>query len=131
MSNDMLNLLNYLYNDFTVSFVICLSGAIIKDLIDTYKNNTKINIKQIILATIFTTILLCAIKVYIDINFNIYILICIVSGMWGDEILRLFTNSTIVVLILKKVLKLISNPISDLISDTIDDIEKKEEDHKE
>lgn len=131
MSNDMLNLLNYLYNDFTVSFVICLSGAIIKDLIDTYKNNTRINIKQIILATIFTTILLCAIRVYIDINFNIYILVCIVSGMWGDEILRLFTNSTIVVLILKKVLKLISNPVSDLISETIDDIEKKEEDHKE
>lgn len=123
MSNDMLNLLNYLYNDFTVSFVICLCGAIIKDVIDTYKNSTKINIRQIILSTIFTTILLCAIRVYITIEFNIYILVCIVAGMWGDSILQAFTNSTIIITILKKILKSINDPLSNVISHTIDELE--------
>ena len=124
MSEDMLNLLNYLYNDFAVSFVICLCGSLIRDAIDTYKNNTKINIRILTVYSVFSTILLCAIRAYMNMDFNIYIFICILIGMWSNSIVNTFTNSKIVLLLLKKLLKNIKDPVAKAISDTTEEIEK-------
>lgn len=131
MSEDMLNLLNYLYNDFAVSFVICLCGSIIRDMLNSYKNNTKINIKKIIIYGKFSTILLCAVRAYIDIEFNIYIFICILAGMWSDSIVNFFTNSKIMLFLLNRILKNIDDPISKAVSDATDEISKKESDEDE
>lgn len=132
MSKDMLDLLNYMYNDFAITFVMCLCGALIKDVFETYKNTTKINVRNIILTSIFTTIVLCAIRVSIDIQFNVYILVCVVSGMWGDAIVNVFTNSEIMIIFFKKIVKTINNPLSDAIDDTIKELEKEEDkDHKD
>lgn len=126
MSEDMLNLLNYLYNDFAVTFVICLCGAIIKDTMDTYKNINKINIKRVIFSTIFVTILLCAIRVLIDVKFNIYIFICVVAGMWGYIVLDAFSNAKFMLIFLKKIAKGSNSTLGNTISDVLEETEKEE-----
>lgn len=121
MSNDIFNLLNYLYNDFAVSFVICLCGAIIKDVIDTYKNTTKIKIEKIIFSSIFIAVLLCAINGYINIEFNIYIFVCLLTGLWSENIIKIFTSSKIILIFLNKFLSNFADPLFKSISDTIDE----------
>lgn len=118
-------LLNYLFNDFAVTFIACLFGSILKDGLDTMNKGNKINIKKIIISSLFGTVLLCGIDSYFKVSFNIYILICVLVGMWGFCILKACSNSGIMLVLLKHILGNIKDPVTKALKDTVDEIEDK------
>ena len=85
----------------------------------------KINIKKIIISSLFGTVLLCGIDSYFKVSFNIYILICVLVGMWGFCILKACSNSGIMLVLLKHILGNIKDPVTKALKDTVDEIEDK------
>lgn len=92
-------LLDYLYNKFAITFVLCLIGAFIKECAKEYNNPIEkkekrnvLNMKIVLSSSIFCTFLMCAIAEYANIQFTIYALICVIAGMWSSIIIRAAMN---------------------------------------
>ena len=54
----LVSLLDWLYQDYSIIFLLCLLGSFTHDIYDTAKNNTKINVKSIISSSLICSILL-------------------------------------------------------------------------
>ena len=122
-------ILDYIYH-YTLTFFICLLGAFIKDCYDTMvKNNIRIKISKILISALFSSVVICTVDSYMNMNFPLYVFVSIFLGLWGFNLLEIILNSKIVLVAMKNIFKHISNPISKGISDTITEI--KEEDKKD
>ena len=72
---------------------------------------------------------MCAVKDYIDIAFSIYVLACVIIGMWSTRIISLVADSKFMGKVTKRLLKSIANPVADAVSDVLDE-ENKNNDGK-
>lgn len=132
-TNIMGQLLNYIYNNYAIAFIMCLLGSFIKDAIDGLNNSNTLNIKKIFVSTIFSSFLAGAASDWIKlkISFGGYLFICLIIGMWGFWILKCASNSSIMYIFFKKLFKNLSGPLAKSISDAaneIDNVEKKNKD---
>lgn len=122
--------LDYFYNNFAVTFVLCCMGVAIRNIVnESNTNNNKISITKTMASSIFSTTLVCAVNEYIDISFNTYALVCVLIGIWSAKIISLATNSKFMGKIVSKFLKGISSPIMKAVSDTLIE-EDKDSDNK-
>lgn len=129
----MNNILSYIYM-YAFTFVVCLLGCFVKDIYETIKKNTRINILKIFISAVFVSFILCAVESYIEIPFAVYIFASFASGLWGFVILENAFNIKVVTIVIKNVFKRVSNPIFKGLSDSIEEIkeeEKKSEKEKE
>ena len=124
-------LLDYLYNRFLISFLICMIVIIIREYTNNSlikKEHSTIPITRILCSSILATVLACALIEYIHMTFSLYIVFCILSGVWSDKILKIITNNMVVKIFFKNFLSLItSKEVSEAMDKTIDEIEKIEE----
>lgn len=135
MHNISLNdILEYLYDRFILTFVLCLIGAIIRETMNTMKL-TSIDIKRMMASVIMSSTLMCIIVDYIELQFSIYVSVCIVVGVWSPFIMKLILNSKIMAKILSGVLSNVKNPIaeevSEAITDAAEEVEKENTKDKE
>lgn len=124
-------LLEYLYNKFAVTFILCLIGAFLKQstLNSSSRKVSKIKISSLLSPAIFSTILICAISEYLEVSFSVYAVICVLAGMWSSILLKLFLSISFIKKIVAMLLRNIAGPISKYskeIAEELDDIEKEE-----
>lgn len=120
-------LLNWIYQKFSLIFVICLLGCFIRDLMDTMKNCTKINIKQDIISAFACSIILAAVLDDVLISFSEYIFICFFTGIWSFKILEYILNWKFAKILLKNLFKIIESNIGKAFNNTIDELDKKDD----
>lgn len=106
-------LLEFLYNEFAVTFIFCFVGSWIREAMRLKKKDESkiLNIKKIATSTVFSTFLMCACAGYIDLPFEVYAAISVICGMWGIVIINIVINGKFISKIAVKLAKKISDPI--------------------
>lgn len=114
-------LLDYLYNKFAITFVFSLVGVSIRNITIIGKNTTaRFKLKSLVATSIFSTVVLCAIGEYFKVSFSVYVLICILGGIWSSKMLQLVTDNKFMSKFLANLLKRISSPVTGALSDTLE-----------
>lgn len=121
-------LLDYIYNRFAVTLVLCSVGVVIKNIINDISYKRKVSIGKTVASSMFSTVLMCAVKDYIDITFSVYVLTCVIVGMWSTKIISLVADSKFMGKVTKRLLKSIASPVADAVSDVLDEEENKNND---
>lgn len=114
-------LLDYLYHRFSITFILTMLGVVIRILMSSVSSKQKVSIGEVLASTMFSTILMCAIAEAIQIAFTLYVLICVVAGMWSTKIVNLAMNSKFMTKLVTKYLKNIAGPVAKTLTDTLDD----------
>lgn len=121
-------LLDYLYNKFTVTFILSIIGISIKEVVYNVNAGQRISISKVLASTIFSTIIMCAVRECIDLSFGVYVLLCVVASMWSPKLISLAMNTKVIGAIIKKCVKVtLSETIADTIEDVIDEETKAAE----
>lgn len=123
-------LLDYLYNNFAITFVFSLIGVSVGQIARNVSKNNAIKIKRVIASAVFSTVVLCAVNEYFKVSFSIYVLICMIVGIWSDRLLRLVTNSKFMTKFITNLFKKIATPVTTAISETLEESEKEKSDKK-
>lgn len=127
-------LLDYLYHRFSITFILTMLGVVIRILMSSVSSKQKVSIGEVLASTMFSTILMCAIAEAIQIAFTLYVLICVVAGMWNTKIVNLAMNSKFMTKLVTKYLKNIAGPVAKTLTDTLDDenngVDKSKDDTK-
>ena len=128
-------LLEFLYNDFAITFIFCFIGAFIRRTIRYTKvegdrNVRVINTKKIVTSILFSTFLICAITEYIELPFNVFVILSVLCGMWGMEIVNIALNEQILMKFFIAFGSKFKNPIiksaSEITSEILEDMEEEE-----
>ena len=122
-------LLSYLYGSFLVTYVLCIIGTLIKEILSSSKKKKKISIKGLIFVPIPVTAIICAARDMHHINFSLYVLICLAGGAGSGYVANIFINNKIVAYAVKAGASVLSdNKLLNVLSEMFD---QQEEDEKE
>ena len=95
-------LLSYLYGSFLVTYVLCIIGILVKEILSSSKRKSKkISIKGIIFVPIPVTAIICAARDMYHVNFSLYVLICLAGGAGSGYVANIFVNNRIVAYMVK------------------------------
>ena len=114
-------LLDYIYNKFALPFLITILGVVIRTLMSNVSAKQKVSIGKVLASTVFSTILMCAIRELIPFTFTVYVLVCVIVGMWSMKIVNLVMDSKFMTKFISKYLKSIAGPVAKSLSDALDD----------
>lgn len=118
-------LLEFLYNKFMVTFILCFIGSITREAFNAIKMS-RMNIKKLLASTIVASFILCAVLDYVEIPFSIYTVICIVCGIWSQSVLKTIMHTKFITLCLGRILKKIKEPLIEELSDVIEEMNEDE-----
>lgn len=122
-------LLSYLYGSFLVTYVLCIIGTLIKEILSSSNKKKKISIKGLIFVPIPVTAIICAARDMHHINFSLYVLICLAGGAGSGYVANIFINNKIVAYAVKAGANVLSdNKLLNVLSEMFD---QQEEDEKE
>ena len=124
-------LLDYLYNRFAVTLVLCSIGVMLRNVTNDFSYKRKVSLGKTVASSVFSTVLMCAVRDYIDIAFGIYVLICLLVGMWSTKLISLVADSKFMGKVTKRLLKNLANPVAEAVSDVLDEEENKKKDDKD
>jgi hypothetical protein len=124
-------LIDYLYNKFLMAFVISLLGAFTRDVMDTYKNLSKINISKVVCSSIFSSVILSAIIDIVNWNFSVHVVVCFFTGLWSHKLLEFVMDWNIVKTFLVNILKNTKGTVAQSISETIKEVDDKDNSKEE
>ena len=82
-------------------------------------------------SVVVASTIMCVVADNIKISFTIYIVLCMVIGLWAEQILNLIMNTKFMIRLLKKITSSMKDPLVKSISSTIDEMEKEEEQNKD
>ena len=121
-------LLSYLYGSFLVTYVLCIIGTLIKEILSSSsKKKKKISIKALIFVPIPVTAIICAARDIHHINFSLYVLICLAGGAGSGYIANIFINNRIVAYAVKAGANVLSdNKLLNVLSEMFDQQEEEE-----
>ena len=114
-------LLDYIYNKFALTFLITILGVVMRTLMSNVSAKQKVSIGKVLASTVFSTILMCAIRELISFTFTVYVLVCVIVGMWSMKIVSLVMDSKFMTKFISKYLKSIAGPVAKSLSDALDD----------
>lgn len=117
-------LLDYIYNRFAVTYLMCFIGVIIGYVFKImYKDLKKLgpaSAAKMALQSVLITVILCAVQDYASIkSFNAYMLLCIFMGMWSPLIMNAITNVKLIKLFIVNISKRVKDPVIKAIGDTV------------
>lgn len=126
-SISLTGLLYYIYNRFAVTYLMCFLGVMIGRVVQvSYSNNNKkkhapINGTYLALQGALITVIMCALQDYLKIeSFNIYVLFCVLFGVWSPMIVGVITNIKFVKHFIVNISKKIKDPVIEAVGETID-----------
>lgn len=126
---NLIALLDFLYDEFAITFVVCCLGLIIKESTLSVKQRKLISIPRVILGTLFAAIVACALNDKLKLPLATYILFCLVLGIWSKSLLDIITNGKIVGALIKAITIIAFKVPEEKVDEVIDDIvETMEED---
>lgn len=119
-------LLSYLYGSFMVTYVLCVIGILIKEVLHNTSNKPRpISLKRIIFASIPVTAILCAVRDRFDISFSIYVLLCLLGGACSGFTCNIFVSNKLPLTLIKSISKIVKDPMVDALSKTAEEVSKK------
>lgn len=124
-------LLSYLYGSFLITYVLCVIGSLIRDVMNVSKKKSRIHIKSILISSILVTSIICAIGNRYTIDFSIYVLLCLLGGACSGSICNLVMNNKLLLILTKVIGKNIKDPVAKIISDTVEEMDKLETESKQ
>ena len=124
-------LLSYLYGSFLITYVLCVIGSLIRDVMNMSKKKSKIHIKSILISSILVTSIICAIGNKYKIEFSIYVLLCLLGGACSGSICNILMNNKLLLILTKVIGKNIKDPVTKIISETVEEIDKLESESNE
>lgn len=124
-------LLSYLYGSFLITYVLCVIGSLIRDVMNMSKKKSKIHIKSILISSILVTSIICAIGNKYKIDFSIYVLLCLLGGACSGSICNILMNNKLLLILTKVIGKNIKDPVTKIISETVEEIDKLESESNE
>ena len=128
----IISFLDWLYQDYSMVFLICLIGSFTHDIYDTAKNNTKINVKSIISSSLICSILLSVVTDYFyKYSINTRIAICFFVGMWSNNIIGYIMNWDFVKTLFRNYLKNAKGVAQKTLNSTLEEIEEINEKDKD
>ena len=101
-------LLDYLYSKFAVTFILSIIGVVIRMIVNNVNSKQRVSTGRLIASTMFSTVLLCAIGEFAYINFSVYVLLCVIVGMWSTKLVSLVLDSKFMGKFTMKYLKRVS-----------------------
>ena len=116
-------LLSYLYGSFLITYVLCVIGSLIRDVMNMSKKKSKIHIKSILISSILVTSIICAIGNKYKIDFSIYVLLCLLGGACSGSICNILMNNKLLLILTKVIGKNIKDPVTKIISETVEEID--------
>lgn len=124
-------LLEYIYTKFAVTFILSIIGVSIREMfiaitVDLRNKDNHIRVGKILVLSLFSTVLMCAIGDYVHVGFSIYVLLCILMGMWSHVIIRVATDNKVMKAVLVKLVGSIAKPLEQSVSDAIDAVDKED-----
>ena len=124
-------LLEYLYQKFIVTFILCLIGSFIKESIGGTTKPTRLNPLKILVSALFASILMCAVVDYIDLPFSIYALIAVVVGIWSPQLVQTVMNAKFMKRFTRNFFKQVSDPIAKAAVAAAEELDKENKDEDE
>ena len=124
-------LLDYLYNRFAVTYLMCFLGVMIGQTLKIFSSSLKtpkpINILHTLMQGALVTVLMCALQDFIEIkSMNMYVLCCTFFGIWSPTIIKLLTNIKVVKKFVINVTKKMKDPLVAAVGETIDQLDDEE-----
>lgn len=119
-------LLEYLYDKFVVTFILCLIGGIIRETASTAMKQKQMNAKRMMASVVLASALMCALVDYVKVPFSIYTIICILVGIWAPVLLKLIMNTKIMMKLVSNIAANMKDPIAKGISTTINELDEDE-----
>lgn len=119
-------LLEYLYDKFVVTFILCLIGGIIRETASTAMKQKQMNAKKMMASVVLASALMCALVDYVKVPFSIYAIICILVGIWAPVLLKLIMNTNIMMKLVSNIAANMKDPIAKGISTTINELDEDE-----
>ena len=120
-------------SDYLLTFIFCFIGAFIKEIEKGLKKRSKLAFSSIIIGSVFSTFVSCAIVSFIDFGtISVYALVCVLMGMFGSYMIDCISNknnenSSFLVKFVINLLKISSNVIMKAFGETLDDERKERE----
>lgn len=122
-------LLDYLYSKFAVTFILSIIGVVIRMIVNNVNSKQRVSTGRLIASTMFSTVLLCAIGEFVYINFSVYVLLCVIVGMWSTKLVSLVLDSKFMGKFTMKYLKRVSGTVAKSLSEALEE-ETESEDKK-
>lgn len=127
--------LEYIYSKFAVTFILSIIGVSIREMLGNAKSksdnkHTRIHLGKVITLTLFSTVVMCAAGDYIHVSFSIYVLLCILFGMWSRALIRIVTDNRFIKTFVVKFIGSISPPAGQSISDALDATEEDQNEER-
>lgn len=122
--NEIIEFLTYI-SLYLYTIVIILITAILKEILECMSNNKRIYTSKIIIPSIIIGSILASILEIHKVSQSVYILICVLSGMWNKIIWTIITNNKIAVKIISIFTKHIDPDIGNIIENEDNDKLKK------
>lgn len=120
-------LLDYLYHRFSITFIITMLGVVIRILMSNVNLHQKVSIGKVIASTMFSTVLMCAVSELVPFSFTVYVLVCVIAGMWSMKIVSLGLNSKFMSKVLSRYIKSIAEPIADALEEENNDVDRSKD----
>lgn len=114
-------LLDYLYNKFAVTFILSLVGASMREVFVTNKNRKNhIKISKLFMSAVLVTVLLCALSELYKFDFSVYVLVCVMCGLWGEFIAtKILLNKRVIFNFVINLLKKLGGSFSSAAAETL------------
>lgn len=119
------NVLEYLYDKFILTFILCLIGAIIREMMNTVKL-LSIDIKRMMASVVMASALMCIVVDYVHFQFSIYIVICIVAGVWSPYIMEMVLDSKFMGKLVRGILSGMKGPITKEVAKAMSEMDDEE-----
>lgn len=126
---DTTTLLSYVIN-LSLSFIIAIAGAFVREVYHYKKNNTLISVFRLITSALLTSVIMTAVVENMSISFAVFALITFFFGMWAFSVIGILMNTKYIAIAAKDVLKELGNPLLKGTANAIDDIRKEIKDEK-
>lgn len=124
-------LLDYVYNRFAVTYLMCFLGVIIGYFLKIASKDLKqlapANAIGLALQGVLVTVIICALQDFIEIkSFNMYVLYCIFLGIWSPVVVKILTNIKIIKKFIVNFGKKAKDPIISAVGETINQIDNED-----
>lgn len=129
-------LLDYLYSRFAVTYIMCFLGVIISKVLKitvTGNKNKPITINGLRLVSqgALITVIMCAAQDYLRIkSFNLYVLVCVFTGIWSPAVVRAISDMKLVKMFIVNISRKAKDPIVSAVGETIDQIDELNDENK-
>ena len=117
-------LLEYLYDKFVVTFILCLIGGIIRETASSAMKQRKMNASKMMASVVLASALMCALVDYVKVPFSIYTIICILVGIWAPILLKLIMNTKFMARLVSNIAANMKDPIAKGISTALNELDE-------